>query len=329
MNKFNQLAIIDIPMLTKDELETLLQHTNELLLLNTSNHDINDERVKTIQSIDEVKQADAIVTRTGEINAELIDACSNLKYIGAYTTGFNNIAVKHAQNKKITVTHVPGYANIAVAEHIIGQLLFLCRRFQIQHEQVLNKTAEYGGPLGYELHGRTLGIVGLGRLGTELAKRLQAFGCKLCYYDIFRQEQKEKDMGIEFLDNIDELIAKSDLISIHMPLTEQTKNMFSKERIKAMKDWAVLINTARGEIVDNEALVEETNSGRIFGVCDVGFAEHPELLEKINKDNHNLILSHHSAFNTAEAFERRKRIFLENIKNYLSGEKTFTVRLFN
>ena len=327
--KFNQLAIVDIPMLTKDELETLLQYTDNVLLLNTQNHDLVDARIKTIQSTDELKQADAIVTRTGAITAELIDSCSNLKYIGAYTTGFENIAVKHAQSKGIKVTHVPGYANIAVAEHIIGQLLFLCRRFHTQHQQVMGKTAEYGGSLGYELYGRTLGIVGLGRLGTELAKRLQAFGCKLCYYDIFRQEQKEKDMGIEFLDNIDALIAKSDLISIHMPLTEQTKNMFSKERIKAMKDWAILINTARGEIVDNDALIEETNAGRIFGVCDVGFAEHPQLLEKINEKNHNLVLSHHSAFNTAEAFERRKQIFLENIKNYLSGEKVFEARVFD
>lgn len=328
MQKFKQLLIYDIPMLTKEELQTILEHTHETLLLNTAHHNLIDARLRTIRSLQEAITVDAMVTRTGKIDQQLIDQCKQLRYIGAYTTGFDNIDVKYAQSKGIKVTHVPSYANIALAEYIIGQLLYIMRRFNFLDEEVKNKKAVYGGTLGFELYGKTVGIVGLGRIGTELALRLKAFGCTLLYYDIFRQEQKEKELGITFINNVDEIVEKSDIMSLHMPLTKETEKMIGKERIKKMKNFAILVNTARGEIVDNEALIEETNKKRIFAVADVGIAEHPELIDKIAPKNDNIVLSHHAAFNTQEAFERRKQMFLDNIKNFCEGKPVFEVKLW-
>lgn len=328
MQKFKQLLVYDIPMLTKEELQTILEHTHETLLLNTVHHNIIDARLKTIRTLEEAAAADAIVTRTGKIDQQLIDQYTQLRYIGAYTTGFDNIDVKYAQGKGIKVTHVPGYANIALAEYIIGQVLYLMRRFNFLDEQVKQKNAAYGGILGFELYGKTIGIVGLGRIGTELALRLKAFGCTLLYYDIFRQEQKEKELGITFINSVDEIVERSDIISLHMPLTKETRNMISKNQIKKMKDFAILVNTARGEIVDNEALIEETNKKRIFAIADVGIAEHPKLIDKIAAKNYNIILSHHAGFNTQEAFERRKKMFLDNIKNFCGSKPIVEVKLW-
>src|SRR5438132_6040949 len=194
---------------------------------------------------------------TDKIDAALLDAAPRLKVVSNFAVGFNNIDVPAATQRGICVGNTPGVLTDATADMAFCLLIAAARRVVEGHRYTLSgkwKTWEPLGHLGQDLVGRTLGIVGMGRIGYALAQRCRGgWDMKVLYYDVYRNEKAEKDLGARQVD-FDTLLREADVISIHTDLNEQTRHLFSTEQFQKMKPTAVLVNSARGPIVDQKAL---------------------------------------------------------------------------
>ncbi len=204
---------------------------------------------------------------TEQIDAELMDAAPRLKVISNYAVGFNNIDVAAATERGIAVGNTPGVLTDATADMAFCLLIAAARRLLESYHDILAgkwRTWEPMGWIGQDLVGRTLGVVGMGRIGTALARRCHGgWGMRVLYYDVRANEEAERTLGAQRVD-FDTLLAESDFVSIHTVLNEETRGMFGRDAFRKMKRTAVLVNTARGPIVDTDALVEALRSGEIF-----------------------------------------------------------------
>ncbi len=203
---------------------------------------------------------------TDKIDAALMDAAPRLRVVSNYAVGFNNIDVPAATDRGICVGNTPGVLTNATADMAFCLLIAAARRVVEGHQYTLAgkwKTWEPLGHLGQDLIGKTLGIVGMGRIGYAMAKRCHAgWDMKILYHDVYRNEKAEKDFGAKQVD-FDTLLGQSDFISIHTDLNEKTRHMFGAEQFKKMKRSAVLVNSARGPLVDQKALCEALKSRTI------------------------------------------------------------------
>jgi len=219
-----------------------------------------------------VKDAEFIIVRSTNINAATINAGTNLKIVIRAGSGYNNIDVAAATAKGVSVANTPGKNSIAVAELAMGLIIALDRKIPDNvkdfNSSVWNK-AKYSKAEG--LYGKTLGIVGVGNIGKEIAKRAQAFGMKVIGYDVVKSE----GLGIEYVDDVEKLIAMSDVITLHVPANAQTKGMFNDKLFGLMKKGAILINTSRAEVIDENALIKAVNEKGIVAGVDV-FKDEPE-----------------------------------------------------
>ncbi|MBM4170640.1 MAG: hydroxyacid dehydrogenase [Ignavibacteria bacterium] len=219
-----------------------------------------------------VKDAEFIVVRSTVVNQAAIDAGSNLKIVIRAGSGYNNIDVKAASAKGVAVANTPGKNSIAVAELAMGLIVSLDRRIPDNVKDfncsVWNK-AKYSKAEG--IFGKTLGIIGVGNIGKEIAKRAQAFGMKVIGYDVIKTE----GIGIEYSDNVEKLIAASDVITLHVPANPQTKGMFDEKLLGLMKKGAMLINTSRADVIDEDALIKAVKENGILAAVDV-FKGEPE-----------------------------------------------------
>lgn len=230
--------------------------------------------------VEKVRACDGLLSLlTDRIDAALMDAAPRLKVISNYAVGFNNIDVKAATERGICVGNTPGVLTDATADMAFCLLIAAARRLVEGHLYTLSgqwKTWEPLGHLGQDLVGRTLGIVGMGRIGFALAKRCR-FGweMRILYHDVRPNEQAERELGARRVD-LDTLLAESDFVSVHTDLNETTRGLFNLERFKKMKRTAVFVNTARGPIVDEQALAEALQKGYIFAAgLDVTDPEPP------------------------------------------------------
>jgi D-3-phosphoglycerate dehydrogenase len=219
-----------------------------------------------------VKDAEFIVVRSTNVNAASIEAGTKLKIVIRAGSGYNNIDVKAATAKGVAVANTPGKNSIAVAELAMGLIISLDRKIPDNVKDfntgVWNK-AKYSKAEG--LFGKTLGIIGVGNIGKEIAKRAQAFGMKVIGFDVVKSE----GLGIEYIEDIEKLIAQSDVISLHVPANAQTKGMFNEKMIGLMKKGAMLINTSRAEVIDEDALLKAVQEKGIQVAVDV-FKGEPE-----------------------------------------------------
>ncbi len=268
---------------------------------------------------------DALLTLlTDKINADVMDAIGpQLKIISNYAVGFDNIDVEAATQRGIVVTNTPSdEVNQAVAEHTWALILALARRIVEADESV--KRGAYSGwePaifLGVSLAGKTLGIIGLGRIGTMVARRAKGFGMRVLYNKRSRDEEAEKELGVEFSE-LDKLLAESDFITLHVPLTDETRHMINKSAFEKMKKGAFLVNTARGSVIDEHDLVDALRSGILGGAALDVFDNEPNVNpELINMEN--VILTPHIASATWEAREKMGQQAVEAILKVLAGEK--------
>ena len=216
--------------------------------------------------------ADFIVVRSTVVNAAAINAGSSLKLVIRAGSGYNNIDVKAATEKGIAVCNTPGKNSIAVAELAMGLIISLDRRIPDNVKDfnagVWNK-AKYSAAEG--LYGKTLGIIGVGNIGKEIAQRAKAFGMKVVGYDVFKQE----GIGVEYIDDVEKLISVSDVITLHVPANPQTKGMFNDKLFGIMKKKAMLINTSRADVIDEDALIKAVKEKGIQAAVDV-FKGEPE-----------------------------------------------------
>jgi glyoxylate reductase len=260
---------------------------------------------------------------TDRIDADLLDAAARLRVVSNYAVGFNNVDVPAATARGVAVGNTPGVLTDATADMAFCLLIGAARRLVEGHQYTLAgkwKTWEPLGHLGQDLAGRTLGVVGMGRIGYALAKRCRGgWDMNVLYQDVRRNEQAERDLGARFVD-LDTLLRESDFISVHTDLNDQTRGLFNAERFRKMKRAAVLINTARGPIVDQNALAAALANGTIFAAgLDVTDPEPPDPDDPLLKLP-NVIVAPHIASATVGSRNAMAEICADNLLAGLAGQ---------
>lgn len=283
-----------------------------------------DGRKETlIQCINE-NQIEAVVTRSEVIGKEIMDACGSLKLIGQHGVGLDNIDVPEAGRHGIKVLNVPDGNYISVAEHTIAFILALSRSFRINDCSV-RADAWYSRENRYtmEIYEKNLLIVGLGRIGKAVAMRAKAFGMHIAAYDGFVSKEVMEQSGIEKIEKLEDGLKRADFVTLHVPLTEETKNMISEEQFKAMKNSAYIINMGRGPVVDENALVRAIKEHEIAGAgLDVLAVEPPRADHPLFSMD-QVIFTPHIGGDTKEAKMRTSELLSHSIIKALEGQEVY------
>ena len=277
------------------------------------------DRPANIEALcDRVRDADAVMIANLPFPGEAVRCAENLKYIDVAFTGVDHLDVAACKEKGISVSNASGYSDVAVAELAFGLMLNLSRNV-LPCDAMIRKGGTKDGLIGTELYNKTLGVVGTGKIGTAVIRIALAFGMKVTAYSRTVKPELEA-LGVRYV-SLEELMAESDIVTLHVPQNDSTKGLISGEMIGRMKPTAMLINTARGPIVDSAALAEALNAGKIAAAGIDVFeteppiaANHPLLTAK------NTLLTPHVAFATTEALERRAKIVFDNLAAWLQGE---------
>ena len=261
--------------------------------------------------------ADVIMIANMPLRGEVIAACPNLKYIDVAFTGVDHVDLEAARTKGVRVSNAAGYSTEAVAELSLGLMLSLLRNVpQVESRCRSGQTKD--GLVGVELRGKTVGIVGVGAIGLRTAELCHAFGCRVLGYK--RHVRGDEPAFVSFV-SLDELLAQSDIVSLHCPLNDDSRGLIGRENIAKMKRGAYVINAARGPVVDSQALADALNSGYLAGAgIDVFEAEPPLDTAHPLLHSKNTIVTPHVAFASAESMEARCRIVFDNIRQWLAGE---------
>ena len=270
------------------------------------------------QLIEAVREADVLILGNQPLPAAVINDCYRLKMISVAFTGVDHVATDSAEIRKITVCNAAGYATEAVAEHTFGLILSLYRRLA-QGDKAVKSRGSSAGLIGRELKNKTLGLVGGGAIACRVAEIARVFGCRVLVYS--RSERRElKELGAEYVP-LERLLRESDIVSLHLPLTGETRGLIGADQLSLMKPDALLINTARGPVVDTAALTEALTQGRIAGAgVDVFDAEPPLDPALPLLACPDLVLSPHVGYLTEEAMEQRARIAFDNVYRWLEGK---------
>ena len=272
------------------------------------------DSAELIAKIEEAQPA-AIIVRTGIVDKACFDAASNLRAIAYHGAGYDVIDVDEATRRGIPVFAAPGRNAISVAEHAIGLILALRKQFPLHDHLIRSGGWRPSRPVTGEIHGQTIGLVGLGAIGEHLASLAVAFGMNPVAYDPGRTKPWPDNIGRS--ETLEELLGMADVVSLHVPLTPQTKGVIGAEALMQMKQGAILINTARGGIVDEPALAEALQSGHLCGAgIDVFDSEPPGADADLCKCD-NVILTPHIAGVTPESTLRMSMCCAENVSSFL------------
>lgn len=275
------------------------------------------------------------VSAEGPVTAEAISGMDSIKMIHVEGVGFNEVDLEAAKAKGIPVCNNRAVNNVSVAEHCIGLMIAAQRRtalsdYQIKHNGYSATRAAFLAQGEFEMFGKHVGLIGFGAIGREVARRLAGWECKISYYDVFRPAPEvEKELNVDYME-VDDIIRECDIISIHVPPLPSTIGMINAESLKAMKPTAILVNTARGEIVDQAALAQALEDGEIYAAAlDVLSPEPPAddhpLFNLSEKAAARLTLSPHIGGTTDEAFTRMLLWAIENMKRVENGEKPINI----
>ncbi|MDD2656180.1 MAG: NAD(P)-dependent oxidoreductase [Patescibacteria group bacterium] len=273
-----------------------------------------------------------------KVDKNVFEALPKLKMIATFSTGFDHIDLKEAKKRKIPVCNVPTYGENTVAQHAMSLILALSRKLFQSVKIVKEGVYDYHGLRGFDLKGKTIGIIGTGHIGIHMIDMLDGFEANVIAYDAFPNPELTKTHKFNYV-SLNKLYSDSDVISLHVPLFPTTYHMIDKSAIKKMKDGVYIINTARGGLTDPEALVWGLETGKIAGIgSDVleeeTYFQNPEkvlnlknpeevrrtLMENVLIDHPNTIITPHNAFNSTEALKRIIDTSLDNIKAFLSGK---------
>lgn len=275
------------------------------------------------------------------VNKEVLAGLPNLKMIVTRSTGFDHIDIEAAKERNIPVTYVPSYGENTVAEFTFALILSLSRKIY-QSVDIFRETGQYTfeGLVGFDLKGKTLGVIGTGRIGRYAIKMAKGFDMNVLGYDPFPNEQASKDLGFTYK-SFEDVLKESDVVTIHVPYTKENHHLFNENTLSMMKKGALLINTARGPLVDTSALVASLQSGYLGGAGldvleeegvlkdemefvlhgnPVGHDMKTMIANHVLSDMPNVLLTPHTAFNTVEAITRILDTTLENIEGFIKGE---------
>ena len=275
------------------------------------------------------KEYEAISTLlTDVIDKEVIDSFpKSLKIIANYAVGFDNIDVEYAKEKGIVVTNTPDVLTNAVAEHTIALIISSAKR--IVEEDRFVRSGSYKGwepklYIGKELKGKTIGILGLGRIGYRVAEiARKGFDMNVVYFDLKQNTELEENLGAQFSKDVETLFKVSDFITVHLPLTEKTRGLVDESKFKLMKKDSILVNTSRGPIVKEKDLSGALKSGRIFYSGIDVFENEPEVYEGL-KSADNIIMTPHTASATQKTRKEMAKLVAQNILAVLDGEPPLT-----
>ena len=269
------------------------------------------------EQLDRVKDADVIIMANHPLSSDVIEKCENLKYISVAFVGIDHIGKDACRAKGINISNAAGYCDDAVAELSVGLAMDCLRNISAVND-VIRHGGTKDGLVGHELRGKTVGIIGTGRIGRATAKLFKAFGCSMLGYSRTKNEEAEAE-GIRYV-SLDELLKQSDIETVHTPLTDETKNLLGRDKITLMKESAILINTSRGPVVDNTALAEALNEGRLAGAGIDVFDGEPPLAENYPLLHaRNTVCTPHVGFATIESIDRRAEIVFDNVAKWLEG----------
>lgn len=275
--------------------------------------------------LDAVKDVDAIYCTLNEkIDKEVMDRAEKLKVVGTMSVGVDHIDVEYATSRGIYVIHTPGVLTETVADHAWALLLATARRI-VEADKMI-RDGEWRIPwaptmmLGYDLYGKTLGVIGVGRIGSAVARRAKGFNMKVLYYDIVRREDLERELGIKYVE-LDELLRESDFITLHVPLTPETKGLIKERELKLMKRTAILVNTSRGAVIDQRALTKALREGWIAGAGLDVFEKEPIPVDDPLLKLDNVILTPHIGSASHDTRNKMAEYVAEGIIKVLKGEK--------
>ena len=286
-------------------------------------------RTPAEKTVERIGDAPVILTNKTAITKEILDQCPAIRYIGVLATGYNVVDVKAAAQKGIVVTNIPSYGTDAVAQYAFALLLELCHHVGLHDESVKAGEWEKCQDFCYwktplmELAGKTMGIIGFGRIGQRTGAIARAMGMKVLAYDRFQRPELENE-NCRYV-SLEQLLAASDVISLHCPLLPETKGVINRDTISRMKDGVLIINTSRGDLVVEKDLAEALISGKVAGAAADVVSTEP-----IRGDNPllkapNMIITPHMAWGAKESRGRLMNQAVENLKAFLSGNPVNTV----
>ena len=262
------------------------------------------------------RDADIIAIGNLPFPREVLEKCENVKMLAVAFTGLDHVDLKYCEERGIKVQNCAGYATTAVAELTFGLLLDLCRNIG-KCDTAARNGGTKAGLIGFELEGRTMGIVGTGAIGARVAKLAAAFGMDVIAYS----RTPGKVAGVRYV-SLEELLAQADVVSLHVPLTDETRGMIGAEELALMKETAVLVNTARGPVVDTKALADALNSSRIAGAAIDVFDKEPPLdADEPLINAKNTVVTPHVAFATDESMIKRAEIEFRNIAEFIKDKR--------
>lgn len=258
------------------------------------------------ERLEELDKADAIISRGFEkLSRDVLEHAEKLKVIGVHGVGTDHIDLDAAKEKNLTILNTNEALTKTVAEFTIGLMITLLRKIS-QADKALRRgkwSLKYNKLVGEDLEGKTIGIIGLGRIGEEVARKLTRFNVEMIYYDINRKESIENELDIKYSD-LEKLIKESDVISIHVPLTKETYHLISEKEFKNMKKGVYIINTSRGPVIDENALIKSLEEGRVLGAALDVFDNEPIDIENPLIKRDNVILTPHLGASSKQALIR-------------------------
>jgi phosphoglycerate dehydrogenase-like enzyme len=265
-----------------------------------------------------VAEAEIVIVGWSKLTKNIINDAKKLKMVSIWATSCHYVDLNAAKERGIVVSHVPGYATEAVAEHVFALLLSAVRKIRSADEHVRRGDFDWRPFAGLELSGKTLGVIGTGAIGLRVAEIAVAFKMRVLGFDKYPNLKKADEAGLKYVD-LQTLLKESDFITLHVTLTSETEGLIGKKEIEAMKGVAVIINTSQGKVIEEGALVAALKSGKIaYAGLDV-FEEEPPNREHPLFKLGNTILTPHIGFNTVEAAKRCTDICVDNVAKFLEG----------
>jgi len=277
--------------------------------------------------LESVRGASGVLsTATEKMDGEVMGAAGEgLRIVANMAVGYDNIDVEAARERGIVVTNTPGVLDETTADVAFMLMLAAARRLGEAERMLRAGRWEWWGPKqlrGFDVWGKKLGILGLGRIGQAVARRGRGFGMEVLYHNRSRQDDAEKELGARYLD-LDDLLRESDFVSIHTPLTDETRHLIGERELGLMQQTAVLVNTSRGPVVDEAALADVLQDGRIFAAGLDVYEEEPEVHPKL-LELENAVLAPHIGSATVETRDRMATLAAENLRAVLRGERPKT-----
>lgn len=267
------------------------------------------------------------------LNADVLEqlAAMNIKLVALRCAGFNNVDLEAARRLSITIVRVPAYSPYAVAEHALALMLTLNRKTHKAYNRVREGNFSLDRLTGFDMHGKTVGVVGTGKIGQVMCAILVGLGCKVLAFDLVAHQPTEA-LGVQYVPLMD-LLEQSDIITLHCPLNEHTKHLINEDTIARMKPGTMLINTSRGGLIDTRAAIHGLKSGQI-GYLGLDVYEQEEKLffhdlsENVIQDDRilrllsfpNVLITAHQGFFTDEALTQIARVTIQNIRDYMAGK---------